>query len=65
LFPPADHEALATVLRGLKGRFILTLNDTPQARALYAGCRIETAGLSYSLAGSGKSKRVREIIVTG
>jgi DNA adenine methylase len=65
MFPPSDHQALAAVLRGLKGRFILTLNDAPEARALYAGCTIESADLSYSLAGSGQSKRVRELIISG
>jgi DNA adenine methylase len=65
MFPASDHQALAAALRRLKGRFILTLNDTPDTRALYAGFAIESADLSYSLPGAGASKRAREIIVTG
>ncbi len=65
LFPPTDHAALAGVLRGLQGRFILTMSDTAEARAIYGGFAVETADLSYSLAGSDKTRAAREIIVTG
>jgi DNA adenine methylase len=65
LFPASDHRDLAAVLKRLKGRFVLTMNDTPEARAIYGGFKVETAALSYALAGAGRSKRVREIIVTG
>ena len=65
MFPAASHKALAASLKRLKGRFILTMNDTPETRTIYGGFAIETADLSYSVAGAGQSKRVREIIVTG
>lgn len=65
LFPPADHRALATLLKRLKGRFILTMNDTREARAIYGGFRIETADLSYSVSGGAATKAAREIIVSG
>lgn len=64
LFPPADHRALAAVLKRLKGRFILTMNDTKEARAIYGVFDVETADLSYSLAGGDQRKAVREIIVS-
>ncbi len=65
LFPPSDHEALADVLSSLKGRFILTMCDTPEARRVYGRFAVETAGLSYSVGGGGTSKPARELIVTG
>ncbi|MFT4097119.1 MAG: DNA adenine methylase [Rhodoblastus sp.] len=65
LFPPADHVALAAVLRGLKGRFILTMSDTPEARAIYGGFAVETADLTYSVRGGDRTTAAREIIVTG
>ncbi len=43
LFARADHERLAMALKGLRGRFILTLNDVPEVRALYAWASIEPA----------------------
>lgn len=65
LFPPADHRALASVLRRLEGRFILTMNDTKDARAIYGGFAVETAELAYSIRGGEHRKAVREIIVSG
>ena len=63
-FPREDFEALAQTLRGLKGRFVLTINDAPQARRLFAFARIEEATLNYWV-GGGEPKRARELIVTG
>jgi DNA adenine methylase len=64
-FPRADHEALAGLLRGLKGRFILTMNDCPATREIYGGLgRLESAELTYCAGGGGKAKGAREIIVT-
>lgn len=65
LFSERDHAALAEALRGLRGRFILTLNDCPEARAIFSCFQIDVADLSYSLQGQGAAKAVREIIVSG
>jgi DNA adenine methylase len=64
-FPRADHEALAALLSGLKGRFVLTMNDSKETRAIYraTGGRIETAELTYTAAGGRGAKRAGEIIV--
>jgi DNA adenine methylase len=65
LFSPDDHAALASALKGLKGRFILTMNDCPETRRIFRAFKIETADLSYQLAGGGSTRQVREIIVSG
>lgn len=68
LFGPQDHAALAGLLAGLKGRFILTINDCPKARELYGSSgrfRVRSKGLDYTLAGRGRSKKVRELIIQG
>ena len=66
LFPRADHEDLAATLRGLKGRFILTMSDRPETRAIYGRAgRIETVELSYQVAGADSTAPAREIIVSG
>ena len=62
-FPPADHEALAATLTGIKGRFILTMADCPEARACYGRFRIEEAGVTYTAGGGGHALAAREIIV--
>jgi len=63
-FPREDHEALAAVLRALKGRFILTMSDRPETREIYGGFDIETADLSYTAGGSRAVRPAREIIVS-
>lgn len=65
MFAPADHERLRDALAALKGRFILTINDVPEIRALYAAERfhIEPVGVTYRL--SGAPTEARELIITG
>ena len=64
-FPRADHEALSALLSGLKGRFILTMNDSPETRAIYGGLgKVEAVDLTYTAAGGRGAKRAGEIIVS-
>ena len=63
MFSEADFEALRDLLATLKGRFILTLNDHPRTRDLFARFDLEPVRLAYTI-----SKGVtegRELIVTG
>lgn len=62
LFSRDDHAALAAALKALRGRFILTLNDRPEMRALYSWSKVEPVGLSYRL--SGGVTAAREIIIS-
>lgn len=66
-FPPGDHRALAAVLRGIKGQFILTMNDCDATRAIYGdpAFALVSVDLTYT-AGSarGAGKDAAEIIVT-
>jgi DNA adenine methylase len=64
-FPREDHEALARALKSLKGRFILTMNDSPATRKIYGCFDIEAVELTYMAGGAGKAKRAGEIIVSG
>lgn len=43
-----DFAALAERLRNLKGKFLLSLNDTPEVRRLFSGFRISPLTLAYS-----------------
>lgn len=64
-FSRAEFEALAGVLRGLQGRFILSINDRPEVRALFRGFKIEAVETTYTIAGRGKTQRAGELIITG
>jgi DNA adenine methylase len=48
LFLFDDFKRLAAVLRRLKGRFLLSINDTPEARSIFHGFRIEKVRAPYS-----------------
>ncbi len=66
LFRPGDLERLARALAGIRGRFILSINDTPETRAIFAGFEIEPVETTWSLSQhTGGAKRVGELIVSG
>ena len=63
IFSPADFERLRGLLGGLQGRFILSLNDRPEVRELFAGFAMEEVALHYG-AGGGQ-RPARELIISG
>jgi DNA adenine methylase len=62
LFGRPDFAALEAALRHLKGRFIMTVNDVPDLREMFAWATIETAELTYTV-GAGNRTTAREIII--
>ena len=58
-----DFANLASLLETLKGRFILSLNDTPGVRETFAAFKIETVKTSYSV-NSGSPKPTTEVIIS-
>lgn len=64
LFGRDDFEILAGLLRGLSGRFLMSLNDVPEVREIFAGFDIEAVETSYSVAAKGRARgRVGELII--
>lgn len=61
MFGRVEFEEMSTVLRGLKGQFILTLNDVPEVRAIFDWASIEPVVLNYSCAG--RPTLGREVII--
>lgn len=49
LFDRAEYEQMAKVLRGIKGRFILSINDVPAIRRTFSGFRLKPVRLTYSV----------------
>lgn len=65
LFKRDDFEHLAGLLRGLSGRFILSLNDVPEVRRLFAGFAIEAVETSYSVSRRAEGRgKVGEVIIS-
>ena len=64
LFGREQFELMAQQLRNLRGRFILSLNDHPDVRRIFAGFDFREEELTYTIGGSDKAKRVGEVIIT-
>jgi DNA adenine methylase len=66
-FERADFDRLAELLAGIRGQFILSINDTPAVREVFGRFELEevetTYGIGTKMAGAGK--RVGELIVRG
>ncbi len=63
LFGRADFERLSDALKGVRGRFILSLNDVPEIREIFSWASIEGVELNYRV--SGRATPAREVIITG
>lgn len=63
MFTKDDFVLMAEILAGLSGRFILSINDTPRIREIFAAFAIEEASLTYQI--SGQPTEARELIITG
>lgn len=63
VFSAADFEALRGLLEAIEGRFILSINDRPETRSIFAQFATEEVELSYRL--SGKATAARELIIFG
>lgn len=63
VFSAADFGRLSGLLEAIEGRFIMSINDTPEIRELFARFTIEPVELNYRL--SGKVTPARELIISG
>lgn len=64
VFGRADFGRLSDQLAGIRGKFILSINDTPGAREVFGRFRLAEAEVTYSVAGGNKASRARELIIS-
>lgn len=62
LFARDDFERLAELLRGVQGKFLLSLNDVPEVREVFKAFSLEEVSLTYSC-GSSNSTKARELFI--
>lgn len=62
-FPRSDFRAIAGQLAGIEGRFILSINDVAEIRAIFKAYNIKQVPTSYTVA-SNEVQRVTELLVT-
>lgn len=63
IFLEADFERLRDLLAGIQGRFILSLNDTPEVREFFGKFELVEIELNYQV--SGRATPARELIISG
>jgi DNA adenine methylase len=64
VFSRDDFGRLAEQLAGIRGKFILTVNETPGSRACFERFAIADMETTYFVGGGGRAKRVGELIVS-
>ena len=63
IFSRDDFALLRDLLEGLQGRFIMSINDHPTIRDIFAGFKMEEVELNYRI--SGGVTPARELIISG
>ena len=63
LFSWQDYEALAARMRTMQGRLLLSINDHPDIRELFAGFRTIELELAYSISREKTGKASRELAI--
>ncbi len=65
VFAPADFERLAAALRAAAGKSIVSINDTPEIRAIFAGLHQVPIETTYSISSAhGGTKKVGELLIS-
>jgi DNA adenine methylase len=63
-FKREDFVELSRTLQGIAGGFILSLNDVPEIRELFAWARIETVTTYYGVGTSNNGDKVTELLIS-
>lgn len=64
LFDRSAFEAIASLLSGLRARWIVSINDHPEVRRIFAGHAIEAVETTYSIGGGDNVRKAGELIIT-
>lgn len=62
-FPFSEYERMAQLLRRIKGRAIVSINDHPDIRRVFEGFEFETCGIDYIVGGAGRAASRTELII--
>lgn len=64
LFSKDDFEALGVILKGIRGKFMLSINDIPEIREVFKSFYIEEVNTSYTASGANRRKHVTELLIS-
>ncbi|MFC3097395.1 DNA adenine methylase [Alteraurantiacibacter palmitatis] len=64
IFAPEDFARLAGIVAGARGRFIVSLNDTPEVRAIFAGLHLVPVETTWTIGSAHAApKKVGEVLI--
>ncbi len=61
-FPFEEYQAMAKMMREIKGKALLSINDHPQIRECFAGLHFEEAPIKYTVGGGQGVDRMELLI---
>lgn len=64
MFSREDFLRLAGALAGLKGRFLLSINDCPEIRETFKSFQLEPVETTYTVKGKGAGTAAKELLVS-
>lgn len=64
MFDRGEFRQMADQLAGIRGRFILSINDHPDVRETFAGFDLLPVEVGYSVGGGAKQAKFGELIIT-
>lgn len=64
MFDRSEFAMMAEQLRGIKGKFILSLNNRPEVRAIFAGFQFREEDVRYTIGGNDKAATFGELIIS-
>lgn len=62
-FPLPEYERMADLMSRIKGKAILSLNDHPDIRRVFARFQMDVTGINYTVGGGGKAVERQEVII--
>lgn len=62
-FEWSQYEDMARLMRQIKGKAVLSINDHPAIRDCFAGFQMEEVPIAYTVVGGGKSVDRVELII--
>jgi DNA adenine methylase len=63
LFSAEEFGRIGEALHGLEGRFLLSINDVPEIREIFAWADIEPIETRYTIAGGDKAVAAKELLI--
>jgi DNA adenine methylase len=58
-----QYERLAEIMRTIKGKLILTINDHPDMRKVFEGFRMEVVKIKYTVGGNNRGVDRQELVI--